>query len=204
MTGSTGGAEALLGIPASVYWYVASPHAMYTGGAISLWDPDDLANAEGGVCPFDTGGLASRFVVPEPPLGNDAEIVAYFRQCDCQLTTWPQTVVDAIDTSYVDVGQYVAGYAPDPPMTPRDHSANASSQSWIWESRIAKADSPYSRASLVRIIWPEERRRRFFAWLALQPFTDKDLNCILARLDGAQETVTDDLVEAARAGCVLP
>src|SRR4051794_15273686 len=51
--------QSVLGIPHSLYWFVGICHEMYEGAVVAEWDViGDLAAANGGLCPFDSGGLA--------------------------------------------------------------------------------------------------------------------------------------------------
>ena len=162
---ATQAAEDGLVIEPAVYWFVGTASRAYAGHVLRSWTPNDLKSASGGLCPFDTGGLWLRKVVPEPPLGDDDEVRAYFAACDVPLTGWPGEVITAIDAAYNLREDYVCGLAPQTPMTPRDHSGNRDLRAWIWEARIAKNERIASFVDLERFYWREATRRRFFGWL---------------------------------------
>lgn len=158
-------AEAGLGLPHSMYWFVATCSSAYTGQAVSLWEilePDAIA---GGLCPFDTGGLWHQRFEPDPPLADSAERVSYFQLEDLPLSAWPHHVAARITTAYDDPAEYVRGKPPDRPMTSRDHSQNDSRRAWSWEGRIKNDSASHSVMRLMELHWCDRESRRFISWL---------------------------------------
>jgi hypothetical protein len=160
-------AEVGLGIGRCVYWYVGCAVETYAGEATGLWQPTaTLTDGEGGLCPFDTGGLWHRRFNPTPPLADQDEVIEYFETCDRPLTDWPAGILERIVSAWGDVAVYAAGGPPKSPSTPRDHSTHPTSHAWVWEGRLREDGRVPHRVEVRELYWTEGNRRRFHTWLS--------------------------------------
>jgi hypothetical protein len=190
---STRAAETGLGLSHSMYWYIGTAIEAYSGDVVGVWDPQPaLTLAEGGTCPFDTGGLWHGRFTTSPPLLDRAEILAYFRVCDIQLQHWESAVAASLVAGWSEPDDYVSGAPPAPPITPRDHSMNTSPQAWVWEGRVATSDKPTTRLDLVELYWTEGSKRRFFSWLLRYGgLSDPDRSTLLEAIRRVSRPVAD-------------
>lgn len=166
---STSAAEMGLGLPPSVYWYIGSCHANFAGHAVALWQVGPTAGLDGGICPFDSGGLWHRYIHTDPPLNSAGEVVDYFVMSDRPLEDWPLPVSAEVRQCYDD---FVADYvlAPKPPdrrPTARVHlpAPHQDPRAWLWEARIAVSDAGRAPLNLRWFYWRQEDSNLFTRWV---------------------------------------
>jgi hypothetical protein len=163
----TAEAENGLGIGRCVYWFVGSAVETYTGEATGLWQPTAaLTDGEGGLCPFDTGGLWHQRFTTDPPLTDHNGVIEYFHACDRPLSDWPDETLKRIVTGWGDAPTYATGRPPTTPITPRNHSNHSTSQAWLWEGRVREDARVPDRVAVQELCWTEGNKRRFHTWLA--------------------------------------
>lgn len=160
-------AEDGLGIGRCVYWFVGCAVETYTGEATGLWEPTAvLDDGEGGLCPFDTGGLWHRKFSPEPPLTDQDGVIQYFKECDRPLSDWPDETLNRIVAGWGNAHTYAGGSPPTSPITPRDHSNHSTAHAWLWEGRVREDAQVPERVAVRELYWTEGNKRRFYTWLA--------------------------------------
>jgi hypothetical protein len=192
-------AENGLGIGRCVYWFVGCAVETYSGEATGLWEPTAaLVVGEGGLCPFDTGGLWHRKITPEPPLTDQDDVIDYFKACDRPLSDWPDETFARILTGWSDAGAYTTGSPPSTPITPRDHSNHASPHAWLWEGRVRLDEKVPERVAIRELFWTEGNRRRFHTWLARYTgFSPDERRRVLDTVQASSRVATDLYPEVA-------
>jgi hypothetical protein len=159
-------AEAALDLGRCMYWYIGCAIEEYLGEAGALWEPSGaIAVGDGGLCPFDSGGLWHRKFSLDPPLTSDNEVVSYFQECDRSLQAWPDCVWEALAAGWDDNVDYARGEPPVRQTTPSFHGGHSRPHAWVWEGRLRSDTRVAERIEIADIYWDDSHRRRFFAWL---------------------------------------
>ena len=158
-------AESALEIPDCSYWYAGRASEAY-GKAITVWRPEfeDRNAPSGGLCPFDTGGLASGRILGDPPFGDNADRLAYFRSADLPLAGWAAAVLTDVTERWLTLVEYVRGERPAVANRLTQHPHNES-RAWAWEARIEKTDVTAVAISLQRLALTYDDRQALGAWI---------------------------------------
>jgi hypothetical protein len=130
-------AEMGFGISPSFYWFISRTDEAYGGGIFfDFVDPEICEGINGGVCPFDTGGLWKGYIKTNPPLDNDAKRRDFFLKNDTPIHLWAKTFRDYINENYSRFVDYVDGKAPKKGIPGiRDDGFNKP-RAWTWEGRM--------------------------------------------------------------------
>lgn len=156
--------EARLGLPESTYWFIHRATPAY-GKAISFWAAgfDASAPPSGGICAFDTGGLAMEHIAGDPPFASMDERKAYFRDNDRNLSAWESRVISDCATRWPTFEAYINGMRPtrhDRLSTPPDNDDRA----WTWEARLAKRLALDTTVVLEALHLTSDDKQSFEAW----------------------------------------
>ncbi len=162
----TNEAEIGLGISPSFYWFIARTEEAYGGGIFfDFVDPETCKGIDGGVCPFDTGGLWKGYIKTDPPFDNDDERREFFSKNNTPLDSWSKNFRDYINENYSRFDDYVEGKAPITGIIEiRDDGFNKP-RAWTWEGRIVLSQVK-GKARKIFFLCSDEKRRRFDEWLA--------------------------------------
>ena len=152
--GMSSATEAELGLHIDPSWYFficCSKHCF--GNGVFLYNVPDSgwSDADGGCCPFDTGGLWKRKVKTTPPdltATGDARL-RFFAAHNHKLNNWPSPFWNYVKVNYSDLSAYVRGELPDPKIGKGIEAITAcyraaivnhdsDSRAWTWEGRLVR------------------------------------------------------------------
>jgi hypothetical protein len=161
----TRAAEAGFGLAPSTftYWFVGRTDRDY-GEVVSVWRPLGplSSGSDGGLCPFDTGGLWHRRFCPT---ATRAEVVAIFNVHTGPLSGHPQRVAAALARDYHSVGDYIDGLPPSIGAPELNLCSPTDPRAWTWESRLKKDAATNGLVEPTRIFWKPGAADQFSDWL---------------------------------------
>lgn len=106
-------AESGLGIRASWYSYIAKAVALYGNGLFFLQiDPARYGLGDGGICPFDSGGIWWGHIETNPRLITEIEKREFFYTYNKPLSEWPDHFRAYVHANYFSFSNYVHGEPP--------------------------------------------------------------------------------------------
>ena len=158
--------EAGLGLPACHYWYVLHAEAAF-GQTVFLWSAtiNTWQEEDGGISPFDSGGLWHGFVVTQPPLPAGPDRKMLFVRYDRALPGWYENFRLHLAACYVNAAEYIRGEAPRGGVPEIIAGPPNTSRAWAWEARICRDTPLAARLTLERAYWTADDRASFDRWL---------------------------------------
>ncbi len=165
-TASTSASERGYRIPPCWYWYVARTEKLF-GHAVIFFRPilsDDIAKVNGGMCPFDSGGLWTGKMACNPPISTEDEKRAFFQAHDSNLSQWPDRCETYLKNNYHDFRDYVLGEPPSNGISGVVIGPPNDAHAWTWEVRISKT-AVSGNVEPVSIFWNADDADVFVDWL---------------------------------------
>lgn len=139
-------AEAGLGIPPSVYFFISSPVKDYSNGLFLYTIQGETRTAsDSGVTPFDSGGLWSGQMHTNPHLASAESKREFYRKYHYSLRDWRRVFRQYISEYQVSFETYVDGLPPKAsPTNPKIIVTKPPNREydWIWEGRIQLPPPP--------------------------------------------------------------
>lgn len=198
-------AELGLNIPTSWYWYIGRTEKAF-GHAIffSSVAKNGWAEEEGGMCPFDTGGLWHNYI--ETNQRHDIHDVDFkkslFDKHNKPLENWPDVFREYIRRNYINFSNYVKGEIPGEGVTDIIKGPPNNSKAWTWEGRIRK-DLINRNNSFVHIFCLYEDREYFLTRILEEDYDYEDMvyltdwmdkNCTVCTTGIACDIAIDQLI----------
>lgn len=170
---ATTATETGLGIAPCHYWYLLHAEATF-GQTVFLWSAtiDSWQENEGGLCPFDSGGLWHGHIVTDPPLATMQARKMFFDRYNQALPGWDESFRLHLATSYGSAGDYIRGQAPQTGVPEIVKGLPNTSRAWAWEARVCRDTPLIARLTLESVYWTEPDRDNFDLWLEGHDFLD--------------------------------
>jgi hypothetical protein len=194
-------AEGRLNISPSDYWFIGRARQFFGPDVVVIWQSifDPTNPPVGGLCPFDTGLLASdeEFLILVPGSNPQSVMNKYNRV----LTAWPAVVLDDLLRSYDTLSDYVQGNQPES-LVPEILGARLPSLQdgrWTWEARLSKANPTNAAVEpLLLFLWGD-RQPQFLDWLEGEecPLDVSDARRVIEWLPGALQDCPEVAWQAA-------
>lgn len=128
---------------------------------------DEWRPPEGGLCPFDSGGLWHGHLRTHPTLVDEVAKREFFGRHDQSLCEWSKVFGEYLLTNYSHVSDYINGVRPHVGI-PEILNAPNSAQAWTWEARVCRDSFRAGRVELQSLYWHRAQWDHFLNWVEIE------------------------------------
>ena len=162
----TAEAEAGLGLKSSLYWYILRAEELF-GYAVFLWraNVSDWLPDQGGMSPFDSGGLWHDYIQTTSPLVDDEAKRVLFAQNSRGLRGWNDVFRSYLSDNYDNPQDYILGLPPRFGVPQILKQSPNSAQAWTWEARVAREAFNAGLVALQTLYWRQNQEDSFLLWI---------------------------------------
>lgn len=171
---SSAATETDLAYPPSIYWYLGRADDLY-GSVVFLCEArtETAGESDGGVCPFDSGGMWTGRIALNPPApAKSTERREILSRYTMSLSGWKALFGQHLTRAYASPLGYVRGHPPTNPPSgfpvicanPPNHPV-----AWTWEGRVVYEHAD-KRVHARHAYMAADRRHALRSWLLTQPW----------------------------------